>query len=198
MSWRDKFYQFESFSTHPARLQMRGTTLLAVGALLASASVLNPNASLLHASEFSWLPATGLVLMVVGLLECLDAAIAEEARDYFIHLPIGLLDLVIGVLVIFSINGNPDRLNLMIAAFLLNKGMLRMINAYGTQLPNKTSTLAGAWVSIVLGIVIGIIWPKCPAWFLSLCMSLDIGLRGWALINLADWLRQQFAANTAD
>jgi uncharacterized membrane protein HdeD (DUF308 family) len=192
--WRDTFTQFEQFGTNPKRLKVRALVLLFTGASLAFASVFNPNATLMHAREFSWLPATGWILLAVGLLECFDAAIAKESRDFFLHLPTGLLDIIVGGLTIFSISGDPSRLNLMIAAFLMTKGMMRLVISHGTSAKPRTSILAGAWASIVLGIVIGIAWPLAPAWFLSLCLSGDIALRGWSLRFFAAWVQEQQAA----
>lgn len=192
--WRDTFTQFEQFGTNPKRLKVRALVLLFTGAALAFASVFNPGATLMHAREFSWLPAAGWILLAVGLLECFDAAIAKESRDFFLHLPAGLLDIIVGGLTIFSISGDPSRLNLMIAAFLMTKGMMRLVISYGTSAKPRTSLLAGAWVSIVLGSVIGVAWPLAPAWFLSLCLSGDIALRGWSLRLFAAWLQEQHAA----
>lgn len=198
MAWRDTFSQFEQFGTSPHRIKARGMALAFAGATLALASMLNPNAMLMHATEFSWLPAAGWIVVAVGLVECFDAAIAKESRDFFLHLPTGLLDIIVGGLTIFSINGNPNRLTLMIAAFLMTKGMLRMVVTYGTQTTHRVSTLAGAWISIGLGILIGVVWTDAPAWFLSFCLSAEIGLRGWALMMFASWLAEQKTPTPAD
>lgn len=197
MGWRDTFSQFEQFGMDPRRLQLRGSVMIFIGATLGLASLLNPNATLMHATEFSWLPAAGLVLVAAGLLECFDAAIAKESRDFFLHLPAGLLDVIVGGLTLFSISGNPTRLNLMIAAFLLAKGMTRLVITYGTQTAHRTSMLTGAWVSIILGVVIGVEWPLAPAWFIAFCLSADIGLRGWGLLMFALWLKAQKAPPSA-
>ncbi len=153
--------------------------------------MLNPNATLMHATEFSWLPAAGLVVLAVGILECFDAAIAKDARDFFANLPVGILDIVVGGLTIFSISGHPSLLSLMIAAFLISKGSLWIVIAYGTLSAHKGSTIIGAWVSIILGIAIFAEWPSSAGWFLAFCLSADIGLRGWALIKLGLWIKAQ-------
>lgn len=192
MIWaKSTLTRFEEFGTDPRRLKYRGLALLIVGACLAFASLLNPNASLMHATEFSWLPASGFVLLIVGFSECFDALIAKNDRDFFVHLPVGLLDVSVGILTIFSINGKPDRLGLLLAAFMINKGIWRMIAAYGTNLPHRRPVLIGAWFSVILGILIGIVWPKAPAWFLSASLNIDFILRGWALVVLAGWVQAQ-------
>jgi len=197
MSWRDKISEFGQLGIDVRRLLVRGAALLFIGAMLASASVLNPNATLMHAMEFSWLPAAGWVVLAVGVLECFDAAIAKEARDFFANLPIGVLDVVVGGLTLFSISGHPQRLSLMIAAFLIAKGALRLVIAYGTQSSHKGSTVIGAWISIILGVLVAAEWPSSAGWFLAFCLSTDIGLRGWALIKLGLWLKARNPSQTA-
>ena len=59
MGWHDKIAEFTQLGIDARRLLIRGVALLFCGAALASASLLNPNATLMHAKEFSWLPAAG-------------------------------------------------------------------------------------------------------------------------------------------
>ena len=115
--------------------------MLSVGALLGLASLANPDATLLYAAGYSWLPAAALVVLAVGLLECLDAALAREQRDSFLRLQNGVLDVIVGGMIVFSVDADPARLVLLIAAFLMVKGVLRLTLARATQLPHKTSTM---------------------------------------------------------
>jgi uncharacterized membrane protein HdeD (DUF308 family) len=163
--------------------------MLLVGASLAGASVFNPGGSIMHAGDFSWLPLAAFVVLTVGLLECFDAFIAKELRDFFLHLQSGVLDVVVATLIIFSIGGHPDRLSLLLVAYLTVKATVRITLAHATQLPQKSSTLLGAAVSILLGLLMWVQWPSSDAWFLAFCLSTDIGLRGWSLMMFAFWLR---------
>ena len=110
----------------------------------------NPDATLLYLAGYSWLPAAALVVLAVGLLECLDAALAREQRDFFLHLQNGVLDVIVGGMIVFSVDADPARLVLLIAAFLMIKGVLRLTLAQATRLPHKTSTMLGAGVSFLL------------------------------------------------
>lgn len=47
----------------------------------------------------------GWSLGLVGLLECLEAAIAKEPRDFFPHLQNGIPDVVVGALITLSLGG---------------------------------------------------------------------------------------------
>jgi uncharacterized membrane protein HdeD (DUF308 family) len=193
MNLQKKFEHFERFGTDWRRLLIRGAIMLCIGATLVIAALFKPDAMLMSARDFSWLPAAALVVLTVGFLECFDAYIAKELRDFFLNLQNGVLDVVVAVLIIFSIGDDPARLSLMIAAFLIVKGTMRIILAHATQLPHKTSTITGACVSLLLGLLIWMEWPSSAAWFLAVGMSADIGLRGWSLMMFAFWLKMQQA-----
>ena len=197
MKLQGKLARFERFGTDWRRLLARGTIMLSVGALLGLASFANPNASLLYAAGYSWLPAAALVVLAVGLLECLDAALAREQRDFFLHLQNGVLDVIVGGMIVFSVDADPARLVLLIAAFLMIKGVLRLTLAQATRLPHKTPTMLGAGVSFLLGFLIWTEWRSPAAWALAACLSAEIGLRGWALMTFAFWLKSQKGRESA-
>jgi hypothetical protein len=94
-------------------------------------------------------------------------------------------------LIILSVGDDPAKLSLLIAAFLIIKGIFRIVVAYATQIPNIVSTTVGAGVSIILGLLIWLEWPSPAAWFLAFCLSAEIGLRGWSLIMFAFWIKSQ-------
>lgn len=197
MKFQSKLARFERFGTDWRRLLARGAIMLSVGALLGLASLANPDATLLYAAGHSWLPAAALVVLAVGLLECLDAAFAREQRDFFLHLQNGVLDVIVGGMIAFSVDADPARLVLLIAAFLMIKGVLRMTLARATQLPHKTSTMLGAGVSFLLGFLIWREWRSPAAWALAASLSAEIGLRGWALMMFAFWVKSQKGRESA-
>lgn len=194
MSLAEKFSSFERFSTDWRRLFGRGLTQLLIGVSLTIASVFNPDGSIMHAGEFSWLPMAAFVILFVGALECLDAAIAKELRDFFLHLQSGVLDVVVASLVIFSISGDPERLSLLLVAYMLVKAIIRIVLIFATRLTQRSSAVIGSAASILLGMLMWVQWPTSAAWFLAFCLSADIGLRGWSMMMFALWLRDQKTA----
>lgn len=163
--------------------------MLMLGFALATAALFNPDATLMQARDFSWLPAAGLVLLVVGLLECLDAAIAKEPADFFLHVQNGVLDTVVGTLIVFSIADHPSRLSLLVSGFLLIRGVLRIVMVRAAHLERRLLTLVGGGLSALLGFLIWVEWPSGAAWFLAFCLGMEIGFRGLALITLSGWRR---------
>jgi uncharacterized membrane protein HdeD (DUF308 family) len=191
MNFRERFSRFERFQMNWRRLLAQGMVILFMGASLVLVNLLRSDAVILMAQGFSWLPMSGIVILSLGLLECLDAFLAKEQRDFFQNLQVGVLDMVIGGLILFSVGGEPARLSLMIAAFLVVRGIVRITLVYAMRLPNTRSTSLSGLASIAMGILIVQKWPTDAGWFLSLCLNLEIAFRGWALMAFALWVRKQ-------
>jgi len=141
--------------------------------------------------EFSWLPMSGILIFALGLLVCLDALLAKEQRDVIQNLQVGVLDTVVGALIFLSVSGTIYRLSLMIAAFLIVRGIVRVILAYALELPHKISTSMAGVVSIMFGFLIFQEWPTPDGWFISLGLNIEIAFRGWTGITFALWVRKQ-------
>ena len=187
----NKLKRYEGFDMDWRRLIIQWVIVMFLGVFMALASVINPDAIVLSAREFSWLPMSGMLIFVLGLSECLDALLAKEQRDVLQNLQVGVLDTVVGALIFLSVSGNIYRLSLMIAAFLMVRGIVRIILAYALDLPLKLTTSVGGIVSIISGYLIFQEWPVPAGWFISLCLNIEIAFRGWAGITFALWIRRQ-------
>jgi uncharacterized membrane protein HdeD (DUF308 family) len=186
-----KFFSYERFESDWRRLLVQGALIVLTGATLAMASALNPNAVVLTARFLSWLPASGMVILSLGLLECLDAALAKETRDFLQNLQVGVLDAVIGGLIILSVTEDPSRLSMMIATFLIVRGIVRITLVHALKLPHTLATSMGGLISIIMGFLLWKQWPTAEGWFISLCLNTEIAVRGWAMMTFALWIRSQ-------
>jgi len=191
MNLREKFSTLEHTGTDWRRLLLRGSIMLLIGIALVTGTVFKHDVIIFQVRDFSWLPVCGFVVLTVGLLECFDAFLAKSLEDFFLNLQTGVLDVVVGGLILFSIGGDPARLSLLITAFLIIKGVFRLTLAYAAQIPNSLSTSVGAFVSIILGLLIWFEWPSSAGWFLAFCLSAEIGLRGWAIMMFGFWVKAQ-------
>ncbi len=187
----EKLSQFEGFDMDWRRLIVQGVITLMVGVFIGAISALSPDIMVFHIRGFSLLPLSGLFLLMLGLLECLDAFLAKTQRDVIQNLQVGVLDAVIGTLTILSVSGNVSRLSMMISAFLIVRGIVRIIFVFSLKLPNKVSTAIGGLVSVILGILVFQEWPTAEGWFVSMCLSIEIAFRGWAGISFALWVKKQ-------
>lgn len=193
MNLLEKLFSYERFEMDWRRLLVQGALIILTGTTLAMASALNPDAVVLTARHLSWLPISGMVILSLGLLECLDAALAKETRDFLQNLQVGVLDAVIGGLIILSVTEEPARFSMMIAAFLIVRGIVRITLVYALRLPHTLSTSLGGLASIIMGLLIWKEWPTGEGWFISLCLNVEIAVRGWAMMTFALWVRSQKA-----
>jgi uncharacterized membrane protein HdeD (DUF308 family) len=184
-------FSYNRFEMDWRRLLVQGVLIVLTGATLAMASALNPDAIVMTARHLSWLPVSGMVILSLGLLECLDAAFAKETRDFLQNLQVGVLDAVIGGLIILSITEEPARLSMMIATFLIVRGIVRITLAHALRLPHNLATSVGGLITIIMGFLIWKEWPTSEGWFISLCLNAEIAVRGWAMMTFALWVRTQ-------
>jgi uncharacterized membrane protein HdeD (DUF308 family) len=186
-----KFFRAERFEMDWRRLIAQGIVIMLIGVSLVLLSSVRSNVIILSAKELSWLPASGMVILALGLVECLDAFLANETRDFLQNLQVGVLDTVIGALIIFSVAEEPTRFSLMIASYLMARGIVRITLIYAMQLPRAALSSIGGFLSIIMGFMIWLGWPSTAGWFLSLCLNIEIAVRGWAIIIFALWIKKQ-------
>lgn len=161
------------------------------GLTFAFASAIKSDAMIMNARFFSWLPACGIILSSLGVLTCLDAMFSKEPSDFVQKLHTGILDFVVGILIIMGVSVTPERLCSLIAGFLLIRGIARLAMAYALGYRQIYLTLLSGIIPILLGILVYIGWPNSDGWFLSLCLSLEITTRGFALMVFGLWIKRR-------
>jgi uncharacterized membrane protein HdeD (DUF308 family) len=186
-----KFFRAERFDMDWRRLVVQGVVIMFIGIGLVLISSVRSNVIILSAKELSWLPVSGMVILALGVVECLDAFLAKETRDFLQNLQVGVLDAVIGALIIFSVAEEPARFSMMIASYLIARGIVRITLIYAMQMPNTALSSIGGFISIIMGLMVWMGWPSAGGWFLSLCLNIEIAIRGWAVIIFALWVRKQ-------
>ncbi|OQW73698.1 MAG: hypothetical protein BVN35_11335 [Proteobacteria bacterium ST_bin11] len=77
--------------------------------------------------------------MLLGLFEAVDALMAEELLGFLLSLQYALLDIVVGFMIDFNLGNDPSRLALLISAFLMIRGLGRLIFANVAELDERRS-----------------------------------------------------------
>ena len=183
----------EILMTHPWTFMFRGSMMFVLGSLLIVFTILAPDMKMLG-EDASWLPVSSTLVLVIGILRCIDAFTSDKKSLFFMNLQGGLFDAVCGFIILTSIHEEALTLSLLIAAYLLIQGLLRIIVTFSIAVPNPKSTRIGGFISVLLGIMAWMNWPFSALWFLSLALSVDITNRGWALIFYANSVKKQKAA----
>jgi len=180
--------ELKQFKSMPLWYTLRGTAMLLFGAVVATMCVIAPNVKMLG-EQFSWIPVVGMIVFVVGILRGVDAYMSKTIQGYLLNMQGGVLDVFVGLLVLFSINGEPKDLVLLVSGYMLTQGVLRNVLISAVTIRNPKSSRITGLISIVLGMLIWSGWPTSEPWFLAFSLSVDIGFRGWALIMLASSIR---------
>ena len=190
MNSNDHLSKHESPWVRPWVYMARGWVMFLLGATLVVLTALKPHVKILS-QDFSWLPVIGGLLMVVGILRCLDGFLSLRSARAGYNLHSGIFDAVVGFLVLFSVGEEPVLLALLISGYLMTQGLARVILSFVLPFRNPTSTRACGVLSLILGFLVFMQWTSPAAWFLSLSLSVEIASRGWALIQLAGALNDR-------
>ncbi len=177
------------FTAQPPWYGIRGNAMLFIGGAIALLSMVAPNVYMLG-GDVSWIPVIGIILLLVGVFRCIDGLASNTAQVLMYNIQGGVLDVVVGFLVIFSPNSEVNYLNLLIVGYLLTQGIYRNILLSVAEIPNPRSSRITGVISIVLGLMIWIDWPA-SMWFIAFSMSVDISFRGWAMIAMASSLKKE-------
>lgn len=179
----------QQFKSRPLIYKSRGMVMLFLGGIIAISCLTTPDVMILS-GDSSWLPIVSIIVMIVGMLRCVDAFMANTDQGYLLNMHGGVLDIVIGGLVLFGVSGEPERLMYLISGYLITQGILRNVLLSVVSIRNPMSSRVTGVISIIMGLLIWLQWPVMAYWFLALTLSIDISFRGWALIMLASSVKR--------
>lgn len=181
----------EKFALSWWRFLLQGLLIMLVGVAAVLSSLVNANVGVISALEFPWLPLIGIIILLLGLQELLEAFFSKVTREFHQNLQVGILDTVIGALIILSGSGDYQRLGMMVAAFLIVRGSVRIALVRALGLPHAISTSLFGLISVVFGLLLFFEWPTAGAWFISLSLSVEVTFRGWAMMMFGLWVRKR-------
>ena len=168
--------------------------MFVLGSLLFIFSILVPDVVMLGVIS-SWLPLAAILLLVFGVLRCVDALSSDKTSHVIINMQNAIIDLVCGFVILTNIGEKAIIMSLLIASYLLIQGISRVMMTIIVPSPNPNSARIGGVTSIVLGLMAWLNWPFSYLWFLSVALSAEIANRGWALMIYAHSVSKQQAVN---
>lgn len=182
---------FDHFLSQRNTLFVRGLVLSVAGVILTAFSVLVPDVRIMYQNS-SWLPVVAMVIFGTGVMACFDALLWRNSKEFYANLQIGVLDTVVGLVVLTELNKPADKLLLLVAAYLLIKGIFRILAAYTVHFSHFNIATFGGLISVIMGMVLWQEWLGKSMWFICFCLSIDIMTRGWALTWFGIWLKTQY------
>jgi len=136
----------------------------------------------------------GLFLLGCGIAEIVNSFWIGRWSGMLIHLLLGALYALVGVLVIDHPATAAVQLTLLIAIWLMVSGVFRIIYSVSEHFTGRGWVLLNGAVSLLLGILIYKQWPESGFWVIGLFIGIDLIFNGWAWIMLSLGLRPKAAA----
>ncbi|MGY6274482.1 hypothetical protein [Methylomonas sp. MgM2] len=182
---------FDHFLSQRNTLLVRGLVLSVAGVILTALSILVPDVRIMYQSS-SWLPVVSLVILGTGIMAYLDAYLWRHTKEFYANLQIGSFDTVFGLIILTELNKSADKLLLLVSAYLLIKGIFRILAAHRVHFSHFSVATFGGLISVIMGLLLWQEWLGSSMWFISFCLSVDIMTRGWALTWFGIWLKAQY------
>jgi uncharacterized membrane protein HdeD (DUF308 family) len=127
----------------------------------------------------------GWLLVVSGIIECIQAFRERRSGGLFLYLVAGIIGLFVGLLVVTHPVAGALAWTLLFASFFIVIGLFRLISAIRLKFPNWGWAVFDGAISFALGILLWAEWPWSGVWFMGLAVGISLVFRGWSYIMLA-------------
>lgn len=129
--------------------------------------------------------AFGFLMLVGGIAEIINAFWAGKWSGTLVHLLIGVLYTVVGVMIIDSPEVSALQLTLLLGFFLMISGILRIVFALSEQFTGWGWVLLNGAITLLLGMMIYKGWPDTGLWVIGLFVGIEMIFNGWAWVMLS-------------
>jgi len=170
-------------------IMLRGITIFSLSSLLLLFVVMSPGVQIMT-NEYSWLPFVALLVLLLGFLEFIDAYVMRRTQEFFLNIQIAIMDTVIGVFLLAEMYDDTGRLALLLASYLIIKGLFRIAVVLKIKPPFTSWVILGSMISLALGGMIWAQWPFKSVFFIIIALCIDMMLRGWSAMMFGFWLNK--------
>jgi uncharacterized membrane protein HdeD (DUF308 family) len=127
----------------------------------------------------------GTFLLLAGVMHLVNAITGRNWRGFFVHLLIGVLYAVAGIVMLNHPLGAAAGLTLMIAAIFMAGGILRIIVSLVERFYAWPLVLLGGFVSLFLGVFIWRHLPEASLLVIGLFVGIELVFSGCSWVMLA-------------
>lgn len=132
----------------------------------------------------------GILLLAAGIGELVSAVWAGKWEGFLLHLLVGVLYTVNGLIIVNAPEQSTVALTLLVAGMLLVAGTFRVAAALTLRFSGWGWNLLNGLISILLGVMIFRQWPASGEWVIGLFVGIDLLFAGFTWVMLALGLRQ--------
>jgi len=137
----------------------------------------------------------GFLLLLSGIMEIVNAFSAEQWKGTLLHLMIGALYVLVGIMVVDQPAEAALSFTLLIALFLMIGGIFRVVFAISERFAGWGWVLLNGVVSLMLGVLVYKQWPTSGLWLIGLFVGIDLIFNGAAWVLLALSVRKPLATS---
>ena len=130
--------------------------------------------------------AIGVVLVIAGVVQFVGAFMARSAGHVILLLLVGVLDIIVGLVLLQHPGLGALAITLLLAAIFIFGGIYRFVSALLLQFPNYGWVAASGVISFILGILLWMQWPVSAFWFIGFAVGLNFIFAGiaWSSLGL--------------
>ena len=133
----------------------------------------------------------GSLLLVNGIAQIFQTARSHKGKEFFLHLLVSILYIVVGGFLILSPGASAVSLSLLIASFLMVGGVFRIIWAIERRFGNKGWVVLNGIVTFFLGLIVLADWPWSGLWVIGLFVAIEMIINGWSVIMFSTAAREE-------
>jgi uncharacterized membrane protein HdeD (DUF308 family) len=128
--------------------------------------------------------ALGAIVLFAGVAHVASAFIARGPGHVILLLLVGVLDIVVGAMLVGHPLAGALTVTLLLAALLVFGGIFRIVSALWLRFPRFGWVALSGLVTFLLGLILWIQWPFSATWFLGLAIGLNFILAGmsWSML----------------
>jgi uncharacterized membrane protein HdeD (DUF308 family) len=128
----------------------------------------------------------GILMIVVGGAQLLHAFKGTGWKSVLLHVLIGLLYVVAGIMIVTRPLLASLVLTWTLAIILIAVGVVRLIMAVQHRgMPGAAWAMVGGVITILLGLMILARWPLDALWVIGLFLAIELIVNGWTQIFIA-------------
>jgi uncharacterized membrane protein HdeD (DUF308 family) len=126
--------------------------------------------------------AFGAALVVGGVIHLVHAVQHRDAVAFLLQIPVGILDVVVGLLVLSKPGATLAGLTLLLAGFFIVSGVVRCVMTLLLRFPGWGWTFASGIASLFLGALVWSEWPSSSYALLGTMISAYLIMIGYGYL----------------
>lgn len=135
----------------------------------------------------------GIIMVIGGIAQVISAFWAGKWSGFLLQILLGIFYVIVGFIVMDNVKDNPAEtlaaLTLLIAAFLLVLGLVRIVFSMTERFPGWGWSLLNGIITLLLGYLIYRGWPISGLYVIGLFVGIEMIFNGWYWVMLSIGLK---------